>query len=691
MFTTGELSHIYSAKRRRQDADSAPADKRVRHAKIPCPCMDLDPATAVTGGKRISHTAACSRVFGESGVKQMPWIQWDDLYTRATTHTDLIPFANPMETSGNRANPDADEQESVYRVDPGDLMQSIEASADDVGMIRLARAIDIINFLGKEDSRCNKMYSVNIDMLKIMFNMVIPYLVGVENYNANPMRYQKAVRMKVPRMMFFARCARQVGKTTTASLVMATFMCLVDDPEAAIVYARVQTQSIIIIKQTLQLFKLVPDKWRPEILSETQLGFSVCPLFNLGGISTLWARTQVADSARGARPSVIIVDESEFCFHSLYTDMLFPVLLVGGRCMIAISTPGNAALETARMVTGFFENPEKHPTVLTRNYSHVCAAHRRAGKATECWHRFDLLPPWKDPARLAQTRAQMICDGRDDKFIVEVMGEPLQSDGTLFTSGSIESWQTRERVADRKIEPRHKTVYITVDPASGGPSKLAITSSYFRADRNDLVIIGLDEIDLRQQQAHDQIAAIEYHTTRLVQTAKRIWDCPIQVVPVVERGGNDLACNSFVSGICKAARKAGAGLSLMFSKQNGKSIRPHAYTQNAVHGVDTNDVAKQNMAMNLHMRLSTDSIWVSSALFSVGRPPQPGQQQSAERPPNPETMLKTVCAQLKRMIMTDKKKITGKTDSGLQDDMAMSLMMCALHTDRAREIFDHGL
>ena len=315
-------------------------------------------------------------------------------------------------------------------------------------------------------------------------------IVGIENYEKNPMFYMKMAQKKNRQSLSIVITPRRFGKTTATAIYVAALLLTVPSIVIAIFSTGRRASTLLLQKISQIVLGTQQDK---RVLQSNQ------ETLKIGGESPGETRTchsypsNVA-TLKGVGCDIGIMEEFTRCDPAVWQEVVIPLLGVNGTSIVAISTP----LGEDNWYSDLIQKRRDDGTQLFNviQYSLVCAECRRKGISSQCAHRMDLLPPWKSEGR--QKLVKFLLGNSEDMFLTEAMGEISSSKSRCFSEELIDAFLLRPQ---NHLPTMHKsqTVFICIDPTSGVRSELAIASLFFTSNNSLCVSIGANPVhDTRQ-------------------------------------------------------------------------------------------------------------------------------------------------------------------------------------------------
>lgn len=157
-----------------------------------------------------------------------------------------------------------------------------------------------------------------------------------------------------------------------------------------------------------------------------------------------------------------MLEEAAYIDPGFFYETVAPLMIVGNTSLIGIST----LLSEINFYTRLIKMKDKltgEPLFTVMQIVLACAACREQGKQTECVHLLHLVPRWQSSER--HVKLKTIMQDRPDLIQSELSGLAFDTLQQIFRSSDIETMFTQEP----PLPLLNDTVYITIDPAAGGP------------------------------------------------------------------------------------------------------------------------------------------------------------------------------------------------------------------------------
>jgi len=319
-------------------------------------------------------------------------------------------------------------------------------------------------------------------------------------------------------------------------------------------------------------------------------------------------------------------------------------------------------------------NPQKFPRASFFDFSLVCPEHRAKNKPLECLCRLHMLPPWKDPIDLWITKSQM---GRADEaaFMAEILGEPSDEQGAVFDPMLVETtFQDNPAMTTLQCPPQGNVVFVSVDPACGGPSEMGIVSFYFSSSKAlgdrplGLTILGLESVNTQRVMMEPNWRFLVDHVNGVRKTYPHLLECAT-IVPIVESQGSQTTANT----LCGRLSEHCQPCTLVFGRASSSS-------KETTYGVPTTADKKLLMVQRLQALMTDRQILIDSNFYTSGQRSLTDSKNMSSR----SDMISVLVTQLKQMIDDGRNGVHGKHAVGMHDDLAMSMLMGAYWSFKAR-------
>lgn len=174
---------------------------------------------------------------------------------------------------------------------------------------------------------------------------------------------------------------------------------------------------------------------------------------------------------------MIIIDEAAHIPTDLFYEVIVPILEMTMTALLAISTPLDEFNYYSKLVTLKDENGE--PFFVTIEAGRICDDCSRLPYEVmiKCDHVEDTAH-WKNPHKLK--RLKVLFEGDEARGLRELGGIAASDFTACFQKAYIEALMNAPRYVTRT---RPDTIYLTVDPNGGGPSKMAMCSGFLDGKR----------------------------------------------------------------------------------------------------------------------------------------------------------------------------------------------------------------
>ncbi len=325
----------------------------------------------------------------------------------------------------------------------------------------------------------------------------------------------------------------------------------------------------------------------------------------------------------------------------------YPLLQVEGRVFSCITTPPP--------INGFFSQFVKQVKernaagdyfFLLINHSLACEACVKLDQADQCSHKLHLVPPWKSILKFAQMK-RLVPKSKRGSFAQEVFGVLTEKTDTYFPAPLVRASLSR-RIP---FEPAD-ILWIAIDPASHGVSEMGIVA--LSVNENGLHIIhGICGVNVHRCHMEQLSAIVRQFMARL-----RTLHPDARIVPIVECNNNEIAATTLLQAV--------GPCEMPFTQD-----RFDTYISPDI-GVITSQPIKMAAIQQTYLLIINGGLAVSSKVITADRSAFEARGtvfSSAE-------LIEELGSQLIRFQdHPDGKTVSGKTNSGDNDDMAIALLL----------------
>jgi hypothetical protein len=279
--------------------------------------------------------------------------------------------------------------------------------------------------------------------------------------------------------------------------------------------------------------------------------------------------------------------------------------------------------------------------------------------------------------------------------MAEILGEPSDEMGAVFDPMLVETTFLEDpALTTMACPPQGNVVFVAVDPACGGPSEMGIVSFYFSSSQAlgerplGLTILGLESVNTQRVMMEpnwrflvDHIRGVRRAYPRLLET--------VSIVPIVESQGSQTTANTLCGRVAEHCQPC----LMLFG-------RPSSASRETTYGVPTTADKKLLMVQRLQALMTDRQILLDTRLYTSGQRSlsavmantvYPGQADARTgnervngRIETKTDLLTVLTTQLKQMVDDGRNGVHGKIAVGMHDDLAMSMMMGAYWSFKAR-------
>ena len=364
------------------------------------------------------------------------------------------------------------------------------------------------------------------------------------------------------------------------------------------------------------------------------------------------ARPKNPNSCRGDAPESCFFDEVGFVGEQFWYKFAYPLLQVSQRVATCTTTPP----PTDGFFQAFIDNVKQQNKsgdmfFVLFNHTLSCATCIDSGEAERCCHRLEYIPPWKSLMRFS-SMGKLVPAKQRDTFRAEVYGVIGARTNTYFPPKLVDAAVERARHA--YVGGGTSCVWVGIDPASHSVSDMAMVAVTFVQGMT--VVVGLANVNVARS---DVAAVIAYVKVFLRRLRSRI-GAMAPLVPIVEVNSSEI----FATSITRAFKEF-APVYMPFDKATFTTcVLEHV-------GVRTTSDTKCMMVTHLYQCLCEGRLVFAERLAHVSAVDIALNAVGVSA----ESHVRELGEQLKRFADTEKGDISGKTNSGDNDDLGMALML----------------
>lgn len=366
------------------------------------------------------------------------------------------------------------------------------------------------------------------------------------------------------------------------------------------------------------------------------------------------ARPKNPDSCRGDAPEAAFFDEVGFIDANFWYKFAYPLLQVGNRAFTCATTPPPH--------DGFFQtfieqvvkrNKRGDYFFCMVNHSLACSDCLSLGEPERCVHNLNLIPPWKSLVRFNAMKA-LVPGSRQRDFATEVYGVIAEGSGTYIPTELVEAAKDRELTV---VSTEWPIVWVSVDPASHGVSDMGIVAFGITVTGVH-VVVGMASVNVNKCQT------LEVQQV-LAQFLGRIRELPgvgpgTAIVPIIECNNNEILAMSILS----------------VFKRHGPTWMPFTEDRFATYitdgiGVWTMEENKMAGIQATYQAFLDGRVCFAESMAVADMT----AYKSRARPTTRDLMIDLLCLQLSNIQDQPNGTVSGKTQSGDNDDLAMAFMM----------------
>jgi hypothetical protein len=326
----------------------------------------------------------------------------------------------------------------------------------------------------------------------------------------------------------------------------------------------------------------------------------------------------------------------------VFFEVIVPLLEMETTALIAISTP----LDGMNFYSEMFDlkGGDGQPLFNTLRIGLSCAKCQAAGKASECTHMNDVIPPWKSAAKFDMVKA--IYGDRKDLLARESMGQITSDQASVFSEKLVERLMGRP---EYMMKNPAKYIFLGVDPNGGGSSDMAIVT--MTMIENNVIITGMETHPAR---SHDEIEMLLLQHVRALRGHPDLKDAWIIFFPENNLGQEA----SHMAHMVKDERKV------------------YTYYEKGKAGVCTTHERKEKYTVNCLQYFNQEAVHFINDTVCANP-----YRDANERLEQVKKEFKKQLLQFQKMVIAPaqayqlaKIVYTGKVKEGMKDDIAMTLL-----------------
>jgi hypothetical protein len=431
---------------------------------------------------------------------------------------------------------------------------------------------------------------------------------------------------------------RRFGKSTSVAMFVASYVLTVPYSEQCI-FSTGRRASQKLLELIRDMIKAGSEGWRfIKCNGETMLIQGDSPL----DVRKVHSYPSCAKTLRGCGGDVVYMEEAAFMALDVFFEVIVPLLEMETTALIAISTP----LDGMNFYSEMFElkGGDGQPLFNQLRIGLSCGKCQAAGKAADCTHMKDIIPPWKSAAKFDMVKA--IYGDRKDLLAKESMGQITSDQCSVFPEKLINRMMERP---EYRLRNAAKYVFLGVDPNGGGASEMAIVT--MTMEMNNIVITGMES---HPAKSHDMIEMLLVQHIRALRGHPDLKDAWIIFFPENNLGQEASHMAHMVKDERKVYtyyEKGKAGVCTTHERKEKYTVNVLQYfNQEAVHFI--NDTICANPYKDANERLTKVKKEFRKQLLQF--------QKMVLQPAQAYQMAKII--------------YTGKIKEGMNDDIAMTLL-----------------
>ena len=514
-----------------------------------------------------------------------------------------------------------------------DQCKAKQASQGDKLMLRLRWLLDYVpkTYKGWERSKMQKTFHRNFMQATCLHLYRNDADIDLDKI----MRMNKFDNLK---QQVLCLTPRRFGKSTSVAMFVASYVLTVPYSEQCI-FSTGRRASQKLLELIRDMIKAGTEGWRfMKCNGETMLIQGDTPL----DIRKVHSYPSCAKTLRGCGGDVVYMEEAAFMALDVFFEVIVPLLEMETTALIAISTP----LDGMNFYSEMFElkGGDGQPLFNQLRIGLSCGKCQAAGKAADCTHMKDIIPPWKSAAKFDMVKA--IYGDRKDLLAKESMGQITSDQCSVFPEKLINRMMERP---EYKLRNAAKYIFLGVDPNGGGASEMAIIT--MTMEMNNIVITGMESHPCK---SHDQIEMLLLQHIRALRGHPDLKDSWIIFFPENNLGQEA----SHMAHMVKNERKV------------------YTYYEKGKAGVCTTHERKEKYTVNVLQYFNQEAVHFITDTICANP-----YKDANERLHKVKKEFRKQLLQFQKMVLQPAQayqmaKIiyTGKVKEGMNDDIAMTLL-----------------
>ena len=514
-----------------------------------------------------------------------------------------------------------------------DQCKQKQASQGDKLMLRLRWLLDYVpkTYKGWERSKMQKTFHRN-------FMQATCLHLYRNDPDIDMDRIMKMNRFDNLKQQVLCLTPRRFGKSTSVAMFVAAYVLTVPYSEQCI-FSTGRRASQKLLELIRDMIKSGKEGWRfIKCNGETMLIQGDTPL----DIRKVHSYPSCAKTLRGCGGDVVYMEEAAFMALDVFFEVIVPLLEMETTALIAISTP----LDGMNFYSEMFElkGGDGQPLFNQLRIGLSCAKCQAAGKAADCTHMKDIIPPWKSAAKFDMVKA--IYGDRKDLLAKESMGQITSDQCSVFPEKLINRMMEKPPY---KLRNPAKYVFLGVDPNGGGASEMAIIT--MTMEMNNIIITGMES---HPAKSHDMIEMLLVQHIRALRGHPELKDAWIIFFPENNLGQEA----SHMAHMVKDER------------------RVYTYYEKGKAGVCTTHERKEKYTVNVLQYFNQEAVHFVTDTICANP-----YKDANERLDKCKKEFRKQLLQFQKMVLQPAQayqmaKIiyTGKIKEGMNDDIAMTLL-----------------
>lgn len=325
-----------------------------------------------------------------------------------------------------------------------------------------------------------------------MLKACLPRIFGVALWKIKEMEIKKRLGMGKERHNpnLVISTPRRNGKTAATAMFAAAVLYSV--PGTRIVTYATNQRTASALMMIVKDFYMQIKPRSGVIAVNSMEAFVISPDGDPGNPmrASVQALPSSSSGTRGISPHIVIIDEAGHVPDALMMDTVFPLMMVEGVVVMAVSTP---PMNDEQVFLEMFEvtNTKGERFFKGIQIATVCKPCSNK-KITDCPHMPNTRPQWLSPQAIADL--EKLYALQPGRYMREMQGEHTSEFIEVFPKKYVDALFSKPRIEfASNFNP--EVIFVSIDPSGGGRSMSAFTAHTWDRE-NRLILLGLKQVSM---------------------------------------------------------------------------------------------------------------------------------------------------------------------------------------------------